>query len=155
MSKKNVIKLTESELKKVITESVRNILSELDYKTYLETAKKREAQGRSYSASELRDWADKQFNKQYGSDNGVEVVGRDNMTGVSLRRRDVANPTYREYVNDNGELESMTVDPYAQQTKVVNHRSKAGDNLQRAHDEYQNYTQGNYQYSKDKGWHLK
>lgn len=33
MKKKNTVKLTESELKKVISESVKNIISELDWKT--------------------------------------------------------------------------------------------------------------------------
>ena len=38
--KKNTVKLSESQLKKVIAESVKNILSELDWKTYVNAGKK-------------------------------------------------------------------------------------------------------------------
>lgn len=39
--KKNIVKLTESELKQIITESVKKVISELDWKTYQNAAKKR------------------------------------------------------------------------------------------------------------------
>ena len=38
MSKKNTIRLTESDLKRVISESVKNIISELDWRTYANAA---------------------------------------------------------------------------------------------------------------------
>ena len=38
---KKTIKLTESDLKQVIKESVNNILAELDWKTYANASKKR------------------------------------------------------------------------------------------------------------------
>lgn len=47
---KNIIKLTESQLHKVIKESVKNVLSEMNWKTYLNAAK-----GRKQQADELRD----------------------------------------------------------------------------------------------------
>ena len=40
MSKKNVIRLTESQLREMISESVKNIISELDWKTYRNAAEK-------------------------------------------------------------------------------------------------------------------
>lgn len=41
MNKKYTIRLTESELKQIISESVKGILSELDWQTYNNAARKR------------------------------------------------------------------------------------------------------------------
>ena len=41
----NRIRLTESQLHKLIKESVKQVLSELDWKTYANAANKRQAQG--------------------------------------------------------------------------------------------------------------
>lgn len=43
---KQAIKLNESQLYEIIFESVQQLLSELDWKTYTNTARKREKQGK-------------------------------------------------------------------------------------------------------------
>ena len=63
---KSRIKLTESQLHNVIKESVKQVLSELDWKTYANAAKKREAQGNWQSADNLRDQMVHSFNDKYG-----------------------------------------------------------------------------------------
>lgn len=60
MSKKNIIRLTESELKKVITESVKNIISELDWRTYAKAAAA--AQDRENFFKENPSLGDSRFN---------------------------------------------------------------------------------------------
>lgn len=50
------IKLTESQLKQIVNESVRNVLSELDWRTYQTAANK---------ADHLSDKADEMYSKQY------------------------------------------------------------------------------------------
>ncbi len=52
---KNRIRLTESQLHSIIKESVKQVLSELDWKTYANAANKRQAQGNWQSADSLRD----------------------------------------------------------------------------------------------------
>ena len=41
---KQVIKITESDLHKIVKESVNKVLTELDWRTYANAAKKRDAQ---------------------------------------------------------------------------------------------------------------
>lgn len=68
---KRTVRLTESELKNIITESVKNIISELDWKTYMNAGKKRLAQrgeNEKYANGfDLLNQAEKSFNRDYGS----------------------------------------------------------------------------------------
>ena len=87
---KNTIRLTESELKQIISESIKDILSELDWKTYNNAARKRYQQagygsnGRANNpemldkGSQLNKYGNDMFQKQYG----VSVY-------------DVSNPNWR------------------------------------------------------------
>ena len=84
---KRTIKLRESELKRMITESVKGLINELDWKTYMNAAKKRSAQADEirdmykdmgfmppYDTSfdkksdELEKYAQEVFQKKYGKD---------------------------------------------------------------------------------------
>lgn len=65
--KKNRIRLTESQLHNIIKESVRQMLSELDWKTYANAANKRQAQGNWQSADSLRDQMVNSFNDKYAT----------------------------------------------------------------------------------------
>lgn len=89
-NKKNTIRLTESDLKRVISESVKNILKELNASTYYNAARKRYQQanyggnGRANNpeivskGNQLSKYANDMFQKQYG----VSVY-------------DVSNPNWR------------------------------------------------------------
>lgn len=61
------IKLSENELKQIVAESVKTILSELDWKTYANAAEKRQAQGNYQNADRLRAQMVKSFNKTYAT----------------------------------------------------------------------------------------
>lgn len=60
-----VIRLTEDKLYECIEESVRNVLSELDWKTYMNYSKGRRAQGNLKKAREGEEWARKNFNDKH------------------------------------------------------------------------------------------
>lgn len=62
---KKRIKLTESDLHRVIKESVKHVISELDWKTYVNAANKRQAQGKQENANQLLGAANKSFNKKH------------------------------------------------------------------------------------------
>lgn len=63
---KQQIKLSESQLHKVIKEAVRNMISELDWKTYASAAKKRASQGASdYDIHQLDQAANKALYDKY------------------------------------------------------------------------------------------
>ena len=61
---KNTIRLTESDLKNIISESVKNIISELDYKTYANAAsasKDKDDKFRGYPSKQSSDLYDYAF----------------------------------------------------------------------------------------------
>lgn len=67
MAKKQVVRLTESDLKRVIKESVNNILTELDWKTYANAA--RLTKDREYRSHTFADKAAREFNKKHSINN--------------------------------------------------------------------------------------
>ncbi len=64
---KKIVRLTESDLHRIIKESVNNIITELDWKTYANAANKRQAQGNWQSADRLRDQMVNSFNNKYAT----------------------------------------------------------------------------------------
>ena len=62
---KQTIKLNESQLREIIEESVQQVLSELDWKSYTNAAKKREKQGKKDKSSELLKHATDTIKKKY------------------------------------------------------------------------------------------
>lgn len=73
---KKLIRLTESDLHKVIKESVNKVLTELDWKTYAHAAKKAREQGRD-SKWDFDRATERALDKQYG---GHHLVGTENET---------------------------------------------------------------------------
>lgn len=67
---KQIIRLTEGDLHKIIEESVNQILCELDPRTYAWAANQRQQQGNKNSAVQLRNKAAKTWTNQYGTKNG-------------------------------------------------------------------------------------
>jgi hypothetical protein len=109
---KKLIRLTESDLHRIVKESVNRVLTELDWKTYMNAARARQAQGKSDKASNLEAYSNQQFQKQhfgdswgYGShedvspanDTGVNALlrGNVNMNGGYMKdERDYTSPMY-------------------------------------------------------------
>jgi hypothetical protein len=86
---KKLIRLTESDLHKIVKESVNRVLkeaqlNELDPRTYASLANKRDAQGQNYKAAKARQAARDAWNKQYGYnyDNGKDGYGYMKMGGA-------------------------------------------------------------------------
>lgn len=67
MAKKQVIRLTESDLHRIIKESVNNVLTELDWKTYANAA--RLTKDRDYRSHTFADKAAREFNKKHSINN--------------------------------------------------------------------------------------
>lgn len=171
---KKRIRLTESDLKNIIKESVNNILSELDWKTYANASKKRAQQAdENPNKSELRkksydlaSYANKKFNDEYIGDYKYDTLG-DKMNGKKSAKFDAyINPmsskmsygTVRGWNKGNNEIFSTD--------KGVYHSGKGGlttprkhfrnndvaNAYSRANDELWDYEKGNYDYQKGKGW---
>lgn len=181
MGKKNTIRLTESELKKVISESVKQIISELDWKTkqwaadermkrdddvfnngqnspYYNKYQKRDFTGQQHS-NQLE--AAREFNKRYGlndyessykSPDGTSTSREVGMN--SLGDLDATYATTKQTGKRNGEYGWHTLDT-GNQYRFDTDDARTRNAYNRAKDEFNKYKNGNYQYTKGKGWHLK
>ena len=58
------IRLTESKLKQIVEESVKEVLSELDWKTTMNASRKAAENGDSERAERFERYANQQFNKK-------------------------------------------------------------------------------------------
>lgn len=99
------IKLTESQLKQIVNESVRNVLSEMDWRTYSNAARKAahlaataedetEKQRRNSQRRNFHDKAGKMYRKQYGLqdyDFEESQAPEDVLARVSKRKHDAEN----------------------------------------------------------------
>lgn len=86
--KKNIVKLTESELKQIITESVKKIISEMDWKTYANAARKSSFNDLN-RYSKFSNKASDEFNKKYNYSNSYSP--KDNI-GITSTNIDGINP---------------------------------------------------------------
>lgn len=174
MAKKQVIRLTEGDLHKIIKESVKNIISELDWKTYQNARRKANEKGEYDRAMKFGNAAQKEFNKAYGEEG---VSGDIFLNRVSAESDDYPSHTLMRMYNYNEE--GSHSNPYNyDNTKaygIMDKYDKDGrykrvknPSLKRffnnpwrekaykdASKEMDNYVMGNYDYTKGKGWHLK
>lgn len=60
------IKLTESKLQQIVSETVKKVLSELDWRTYASAAQKSEENGDTERSNKFRQAAQNSFNRQNG-----------------------------------------------------------------------------------------
>lgn len=163
----NVIRLTESEFNNMILESVNKILSELDWKTYQNAAKK------DYNPKRAKDFAQAArdaFNKDYeysddkgnyvgmrksglyDKDNALEITshyekpskyGNANVKFYSKNANgnDKSNWYSRVYDNASGSVEKPT-------TIDKRHARK----IQKAYDDFENYRSNKSKYNNKEGW---
>ena len=71
-NKKNTISINESQLRDMIAESVKKVLSELDWKTYANAAKKANKKFNSYGKKYSKDFSDKEYSKRFHQGNDFE-----------------------------------------------------------------------------------
>lgn len=163
MSKK-ILRLNESQLIEIISESVQAVLNELDWKTYQNAANKdyNPIRAREFSQAAL----DK-FNSEYAYDdeNGNTVslspynktnnylratskyspnstLGKKDILFHSPSTKDNTTDDFKTYTKDSSSLEK---NPF---TMDKRHARK----IAKAYDEFNNYRNGKSTYEKNKGW---
>jgi hypothetical protein len=170
---KKIIRLTESDLHNIIKESVNNILSELDWKTYMNAARKRREQTPLSGGRELANYAKEQFRKQHGvdtqswEDNG-KAYGEDGRYVGQLHTDLGMNSG--EIRDQRGVNHGFGNSPYGIDTHKFNkdgyqreYRGEKSPELNQASASYRNklnnmgrdmesYYTGKSQYTKGKGW---
>ena len=147
MKQKQTIKLNESQLRNIIKEA----LNELDWKTYANAARKRAERdkrggGRNEKVRQLDKAASDALNKKFNMQNHRAQIYTDyddyngyGQTGRYPSLGDVADYTdtfYSDFKNPD---------------RDINRIGYPGERSQEMSD----YFKGNYDYTPDKGWHLK
>lgn len=132
---KRTIRLTESDLHRVITESVKQYITELNWKTYMSAAQKRKGQGDYKKAGELSDYANQQFRDQYDINNAEEHENGGKQTGNVIHNG-------RTRVNFNGGRVGMY---QFDNTGAERYHQKSVGQYQSDQDEIGNDFQGNTQ----------
>ena len=169
--KKNRIRLTESQLHNIIKESVKQMLSELDWKTYQNAAKKShlkaldnyynmpydEYDNEMDRSSRFRHAAEDAFNKDYGTNDtklhsGMHGSKKPSIGGDYFPFQDDSYITMKKGNHTYG-----THSPFANnkdfEWSYEYDNSKYRPEWDRAKQELKHYKNGDYDY--DKGWHLK
>lgn len=162
---KRTVRLTESELKNIITESVKNIISELDWKTYANAARKSRERGDDWTrASKFNHGANKAFRDKYGlrklKNNGYDLKS-DFIADVPYAELD--SPDERGYIAYGDREKPFTKNVgsvYANYDIPTDEYDKpglerVGDDVFGAQKDLEDYRYGNYDYTQGKGWHLK
>lgn len=173
---KRTVRLTESELKNIITESVKNIISELDHKTLKNAARKALERGEVERAYNFDTAAVDAFNRDFGydgKDGHYRATRRYKMRDFMPKDNPIYYDTDYHAIDGNGEeyygAERFQLTPnekgYYPIIPGVERRlfkdysrplgPEAHIARQKGHDEIDNYRKGNYEYTKGKGWHLK
>lgn len=174
-TKKNTIRLTENELKNIITESVKNIISELDWKTYANAARKASQQAgtrydkgndkeRSYRfANAASDAFNKEFGYGYyasphrgdgsrGPRGNAEIYSDIEQTyrGPRIRLNQTKNTTSSLGLHGYKDYEDGEFD-----STDLHDNNELEMRWDAANAEMENYRMGRYDYTKGKGWHLR
>ncbi len=163
------VKLSESQLCDVIKESVKQVLSELDWKTYANATKKAIAK-RDKRVNLFQDAEDKEFNKKYGFDDHDERNDADYYwTSDHSYRMKNGEPTYRQkrYAAGKGSTDDTVkfngfgykhnyYDPkYPMGVETQPYYFHYYDKAKKGDEDFSNYAKGNYDYDNEHGWHLK
>lgn len=158
---KKLIRLTESDLHRIIKESVNNILTELDWKTYTNSSKKSYDNDDYDRAEKFADAATKSFNKDFGYEEFD-----DNLNYYGEKAKQHVNGHI--YPNGNGQVGMGSHTPKVSSMHSVksvnkdytdfNPKSKMKPSLNTinkynsANNEMDDFYNGNYEYQKGKGW---
>ena len=97
------VRISEQNLHKIIKESVEQYLTELNWKTYMNAARKRQEQGKNARSQELEDYAQQQFQQQHqGAFDDVNYDGVAHPQEISGKTRN-----YRANVRRDGATTNM------------------------------------------------
>lgn len=180
MAKKQLIRLTEGDLHNIIKESVNNILTELDWKTYANAAKKRYQQYKENpkdttswdSAYKLNRTANERFDDDYVGDMKYDTLG-DKIRGkkspkfyshFDSRSENMPQQAIKGTNRSGDEIFNTKRGSYFGSKPVgggyVNPNNffkdkEVGEKFKSASDELWDYHDGNYEYQKGEGWKKK
>lgn len=158
--KKQTIKLKESQLRNLIKEA----LNELDWKTYANAENKRLAQGKYANANELSNMAKNRFDDEYNNNYRYDTLGAKLADKHSKTFNSTFIPTEKPSLqgrNEKGEELFRNNGKYYNSRRGLTTPEKffkdkeMSDTFNTATQELDNYNNGNYDYTPDKGWHLK
>ena len=175
---KKLIRLTESDLHRIVRESVNNVLTELDWKTYQNAAKKAhlkslddfpdgDEEGIEYGrkAHKFRKAAEDAFNRDYGVDDGRHYSKlRSDMHGSNTR---APGGGYFPFQDDSqvwiydrngghtwgGMKFDQAIDDIAFLFEKSYMKKDTANKHEKAMKELDDYQRGKYNYDKEKGWH--
>lgn len=156
------IRLTESKLKQIVEETVKNVLTELDWKTYANAAKKDKNPNR---AKKFREKAAETFNQKFGH-NGNDEFARTKMSNDTLslghryKKDDNSqvffsthlDPTYENTPTNYGEFEPYGSKTHGYVKKPFTNSKAHARAMQKSQDAFNAYRTGKSKYVKGKGW---
>lgn len=155
---KKVIKLTESDIHRIVKNSVKRILSELDWKTYANAAGKRAKQGKLQNTYDLDRAAENALNDKY-QDSRFHFktnIGQGN-DYQDIRHYLRNDPSYDPWEGEYTKKQSTYLAPYGDST--IKPYSSTEDGIETpstlfnsATDDLNDYTHGRSKYTKGKGW---
>lgn len=180
---KRTIKLSESDLHRVIAESVRQCLTELDWKTYQNARRKANERGEYDRAMRFGNASDKAFNDEFAYQGDEESpYFEPNVRGDTFMNKIIANserhgfesPSHTLYHTRNkggkpydydttkafGIMDKYDKEKRYRRTinpslKRFFGNAEQEDAYRRASKEMDDYVDGNYEYVKGEGWKLK
>ncbi len=177
MNKKQTIRLNESQLKRIVSESVKQFLNELDWKTYANaqhSALQRRKGDRPLSKAKLRKqekspyeaWNDITYADRKFRDAKVKAFNDTRKGAKMVKRRDQGpNPTDYDYLETPvGPFYGNGYDNQDNNDTRYKHKpdflytgadKRASEDTLNDTQEFSDYLQGNYTYDDEKGWHLK
>ena len=145
---KNVIRLNEDSLHRLIEGCVREALNELDPRTYASYADKRASQGQEGKAEEGRSHAKDAWNREYGLNADAEWT-------PELERLKMDTSTFNNYNVDHKYPKSMgggTEHYYPYRNKFSGERKNELYSNPKAYNVAKQMSQGNGKYVKGQGW---
>ena len=167
MAKKQVIKLTENDLHRIIKESVNNVLTELDWKTYANAAERRRHQNKLNKSDALAVQATKAFKDKYldGSnylrddnpnDNRNFAVGKVNVHpsygNITDTRYDGINKSKLEFAYSKHHKNPAWGNTGEPTPNMAKRSDEYINKLNAMHQDMKNYYGGKSKYIKGQGW---
>ena len=153
------INITESELKNIINESVRKILSELDWKTWQNASEKTQNSDRKNAfMAKARD----EFNKKYGHETpesgSYTEMGKygdlqhvNNFVGGGKTYKDLKTVKTDTLGSDTREIDAKDME-YERRKWGDSYDKSHARAIQKAEDEYRAHHGGHYEYKPGEGW---
>ena len=158
---KNTVKLNEAQLREIIAESVKKVLQESDYKTYLWAAQQAKAKGDEARAQKFFNYAQQLYSQEFGNTNGegtqIRLGGRPGNYGACFGS-DTLSVSPRQSGNETVDGE-YKVTQYGSQSNMNrsdmmgtmrNQYPKSAQRYSNAENELSDFRNGKYTYNN--GW---